>query len=472
MLSRLIIEKIACNPDPHAVAAVFGSLDGAALLESSLPGGKYSRWSVYSADPVATVKVRANMGGCPFDQLAEAFAQFPKTESPSIDFPYCCGWFGYLSYEAGLLAEGVPSVHDDTSSLPLAQFSLYDAVALHDTSSDQWYAVAIDWGQCLSTSRPPASERIGRINEILNEASLGPRPDDPLRPAPRDLTPSFTKAQYLAGVEKILTYIAAGDVYQVNLTQRFRTQTTLTPLDLYRRLREISPSSHSAFLSGDDFAIISSSPELFLHTAEEKIMTRPIKGTRPRSTDAVLDEEFRRELESAEKDTAELAMIVDLMRNDLGRISEFGSIRVTDPASIEQYPTVYHRVATVEGRLRQGTSLAEILRTTYPGGSITGAPKIRAMQIISELETTPRGPYCGAIGWIGLNGALSLNVAIRTMIQRGRSVDLHAGGGIVADSIPQKEYDEMMTKLSAMARALGCDLQELETVEDFVGANP
>lgn len=468
MFSRLIIEKLTTQRDPQAVAAAVGSRKGAAILESSLPGGEYSRWSVFASDPVTTVTISPNSLGCPFERLANAIANFPQVDGGAAAQPYCCGWIGHFSYEAGLVAENIAAVPCPQPLRPLARFSLYDAVALHDAESNQWYAAAIDWPADFWENRPSARERIAGIKTIIEVATAQP----PLSQTPgrSTLTPSISRRQYLDRVAGILDYIAAGDVYQVNLTQRFRGTTTLSPLDLYLRLREITPSSHGVFLSCDDDALISSSPELFLQTTERKIVTRPIKGTRPRSNDPIVDQELRADLQSAEKDVAELAMIVDLVRNDLGRICDYGSVRVTDPASIEHHPTVYHRVATVEGHLRDSSSLAEILRATCPGGSVTGAPKIRAMQIIAELETTPRGPYCGSIGWIGLEGSVSMNLAIRTIIQRGRVVDLHAGGGIVADSVAEDEYDEMMTKLSAMARAVGCALPTFQSATNFAGA--
>jgi para-aminobenzoate synthetase component I len=471
MLPHLVIEKLACLADPLAVAGAFAHRRRPALLESSLPGGEYSRWSLYAADPVRTVTIEHDATGCPFDALAEAFAQYPQVAPLSIPRSLGCGWIGHIAYEAGLATERILPVPRAENALPLARFSLYDAVALHDARSNEWYAVVVEWEAGVCEDRPPVRERIAGIEKILNDAAAQPDIGSPLPTGSTVLDSSLSRAEYLHRVKKILNYIAAGDVYQVNLTQRFRAQTMLSPIDLYRRLRQISPSSHGAFLSYDDFSIISSSPELFLRSTDGTIVTRPIKGTRPRSCDPILDENFRANLASAEKDGAELAMIVDLVRNDLGRICDYGTVRVTEPASIEKHPTVYHRVATVEGQLDRSVSIAEILRATCPGGSVTGAPKIRAMQIISELESTPRGPYCGAIGWVGLDGSLSLNLAIRTMIQRGSTVDMHAGGGIVADSDPNDEYDEMMTKLSAMARALGCALPSVNTTRNLVGAD-
>jgi len=462
MSQRLIFQRIAAKPRLQAVVTAFGSRHGAAILESSLPGGAFSRWSVFASDPVTTVTILPSLARCPLEDLAAALAQTPHVSGAAHDVPCGCGWIGYFTYEFGLYAEGVTGPGDPDHSEPLAQFSLYDAVAVYDAVDDEWYAVAVDWPPEYAVRRPPVSERIAKITEIVRLASCQPLSGTPELPFASAATCSMSNDEYLDGVARILDYIAAGDVYQVNLTRRFQCQTDLSPLKLYQRLRAITPSSHGAFLDCGDKSLISSSPELFLRKTGRRIVTRPIKGTRPRSHDAALDRRFREELRSSGKDQAELAMIVDLARNDLGRICEYGSVSVTNPDRIERHPTVYHRVATVEGRLCRGCSLAEILRATCPGGSITGAPKIRAMEIIAELETVPRGAYCGAIGWIGLDGSVSLNLAIRTMVQRERVVDFHAGGGIVADSTPDAEYDEVMTKLSGMARAMGCSLDDLD----------
>jgi len=276
----------------------------------------------------------------------------------------------------------------------------------------------------------------------VTEISLSPQAADH-RPA------------YSAAFDKAMRYIAAGDIYQVNLTQRFTVETAATPLENYLRLRSVSPSPYAAFLPWDEGAIISASPELFLSLRGRQVETRPIKGTRPRGENSTEDQLMRKDLQSSEKDRAELNMIIDLLRNDLGRVSRYGTVRVSDAGSIEEHPTVFHRVATVEGELRPEVGLAELLRATMPGGSVTGCPKIRAMQIIDELEPHPREIYCGGIGMIGCDGNMTLNVAIRTMLQRGGTVQVYAGGAVVADSTCASEYREIEAKAAGMLRALG-----------------
>jgi len=270
--------------------------------------------------------------------------------------------------------------------------------------------------------------------------------------------PGITRAEYLAAIERAREYIAAGDIYQVNLSQRFHTRSARTPLEIYERLRGSSPAPYSALLEMGARAVVSSSPELFLHTEGRRVVTRPIKGTRPRGTAPGEDERLGAELLASPKDDAELAMIVDLERNDLGRVCEAGSVIVSDPKSLESHPTVHHLAATVEGRLKPGAGPVDLLRATFPGGSVTGAPKIRAMEIIDELEPTRRAAYTGAIGRIGFDGSVSLSVAIRIVEKHGEDVWFQAGGGIVTDSDPAREFEETLVKAAGIVRALGIDL--------------
>ena len=244
----------------------------------------------------------------------------------------------------------------------------------------------------------------------------------------------------------------------MNLSQRFTLNDPPPPRDVYRALRRRNPAWYAAYLGfdidGEDCAILSSSPELFLRVQGDYVVTRPIKGTRPRIGVSDADAQAAQQLLASPKDNAELAMIIDLLRNDIGRVCEFSTVRVTDPCRLETHPTVFHLVGTVEGRLRQGVGPAELIRATFPGGSITGAPKIRAMEIIDELETVARGPYTGCIGHVGVNGSAEWNIAIRTIVCDGDKLHIQVGGGIVADSEPESEYRETLVKARAILEAL------------------
>ena len=360
-----------------------------------------------------------------WDDPLDALRYIQDFDAP--DFPRSDGrWVGYVGYDLGRAFERLPAARRDDLDLPTFAFALTG----HSPTKDPRVA---------PESPPPPSPHV--------------------TPAPR-LTSTFTRDGYMAAVARAIEYIRAGDVFQVNLSQRLTVPWPHPPAGLFRRLRELGGARYGALLDFGSFALVSNSPELFfrvepLPDGRRRIVNRPIKGTRPRLPG--MDEELRR----SEKDQAELTMIVDLQRNDLGRICEIGSVRVTEPRVIEAHPTVYHGVATIEGILRPGVGFVDILRAVFPCGSVTGCPKIRAMQIIDELEPVRRGPYCGAIGWLGPDGAMEFNVAIRTMIVRDGLVHAPVGGGIVADSDPAAEYEETLVKATAMLAALGVSADDL-----------
>jgi anthranilate/para-aminobenzoate synthase component I len=324
-------------------------------------------------------------------------------------------WVGYLSYDLGRLFEELPAVARDDLGLPLFVFSLHT---------------------------PHERRQAG-----LGRYAISQQP----------LESNFSPSAYQTAVARAMEYIAAGDIFQVNLSQRFTAGLPEQPSVIYERLWRQAPALYGAYLDFVDHALLSNSPELFLHISKRpdgsrRVVTRPIKGTRARMPGMDL------ELRDSVKDQAELNMIVDLERNDLGRVCEIGSVKVVEPRRIEAHPTVYHGVAGVEGVLRGEVGFVDLLRATFPGGSVTGAPKIRAMQIIDELEPTRRGPYCGAIGYVAVDGSMEFNIAIRTMIVENGRVHVPVGGGVVADSTPQAEYRETLVKAQAMLAALGYDI--------------
>ncbi len=265
---------------------------------------------------------------------------------------------------------------------------------------------------------------------------------------------NFDHNGYCAAVRRAIEYIYAGDCFQVNLSQRLLHPATLPPLELYRRLCERNPAPFAGYFDLGDFALVSASPERFLRVEDGRVETRPIKGTRPRGATPEEDQRQRDDLLRSAKDRAENVMIIDLLRNDLGRVCAYGSVQVEAVCRLESYRTVHHLVSEVVGRLRPGQGPIDLLRAAFPGGSVTGAPKVRAMQIIAELEPTVRGPYCGSLGYLGFNGSMDTNILIRTfMIGRGW-MQFPVGGGIVADSTPQAEYEETLHKAEGLLRAL------------------
>jgi len=368
-------------------------------------------------------------------------------------FPFTTGAIGYLGYDLGQHLEDLPRSTVDDIGGPDLYLGLYDAALAFCHCTGQVWACGSDPG-----SRQQAD---ARARHLVHLAACGtPVARQPGPAGSGALRCNFTRLEYIEALEHTIEYIYAGDIFQANLSQRFDTDLTVSPWELYRRLCAGNPAPFAAYLGFEDIAVVSASPERFLLVADGKIQTRPIKGTRPRGSTEKHDGALAAELLASEKDAAELNMIVDLERNDLGRVCRFGSVKVPELVALESYPTVHHLVATVVGELAPGKSNIDLLRASFPGGSITGAPKIRAMEVIEELEPTWRGVYTGCIGYLGFDGAMDLNIAIRTVTCRNGKAYFQAGGGIVADSDPDMEYEETLHKARALARALDVSLPD------------
>lgn len=358
---------------------------------------------------------------------------------PAIAADRDAAWAGFLSYDIGRLFERLPSYAVDDLHLPMFAFLLFPRLVFSERNRVTGPALqdvpTADSALDFEFSRQSTSARFCLRNAEERERSFAPE-------------------TYLAAARRSIDYIAAGDVFQINLAQRFSVSTPLSPAAIYGRLIAAAVPHYGALLDFGDFALVSQSPELFFRVDKDRrIVNRPIKGTRP------LWPGMEGELRTSVKDQAELAMIVDLQRSDLGRICEIGSVQVTEPRLIEAHTTVYHGVATVEGFLRPDVGFLDILRALFPCGSVTGCPKIRAMEIIDELEPVRRGPYCGAIGRIEHDGTMAFSVAIRTIVLKDGVARVSVGGGIVADSQPHAEYDETMVKAGALFAALGVSIQ-------------
>jgi para-aminobenzoate synthetase component 1 len=296
----------------------------------------------------------------------------------------------------------------------------------------------------------------GQATAMPVGGALAVKPLAPQFPLPgrEGVSSNFDRSGYLAAVRRAVEYIHAGDCFQVNLSQRLLHPATLPPLELYGRLRECNPAPFAGFLDLGDFAVASASPERFVRVAHGEVETRPIKGTRPRGRTPAEDQRLVDELRASPKDLAENVMIVDLLRNDLGRVCEYGSVRVTRVCEVETFPFVHHLVSEVRGKLRPDRTPMDLLKAAFPGGSVTGAPKVRAMEIIAELEPTARGPYCGSLGYVGFDGTADANILIRTFTIGRGWMQFPVGGGIVADSDPAREYEETLHKAAGLLRAL------------------
>jgi para-aminobenzoate synthetase component I len=369
--------------------------------------------------------------GNPFDFLEEHLALHHL--AGVADFPIGAA-IGYFGYDLKNFVEELPSAAIDDLGLPDCWFGFYDHLLVFDHAAHRVFEV----GRAI-----PTRDR--------SRAKMNVRGAFPDRAAIRS---NFTRDSYRAAVLRAKQYIAAGDVYQVNLAQRFECDVNASQTRLYLGLRQSNPAPYGAYLDIGEAQILSTSPECFLNVRDRRVVTRPIKGTRARGADVAEDARMRAELLASPKDNAELVMITDLERNDLGRVCEFGSVRVSELVRVETYPTVHHLVSTVEGLLRRDVSHIGCVRACFPGGSVTGAPKIRAMEIIDELEPHARGVYTGAIGFLGYNAVTRLNIAIRTVVNQNGRLTFHSGGGIVADSEPDAEYDETLAKARGIRNAV------------------
>jgi aminodeoxychorismate synthase component I len=384
------------------------------------------------------------------DDLLTTMTPAPRDRKRARPVPFAGGVVTAIAYEARHGVERSLPVAGEAADAPRLVAALYDAALSYDHRAHRWWLAS--WHLDARTLAVLAEE----IRDAAADAARGARPTAlPMQTS--TVTSSLDPHAYSARVARIHDYIAAGDVYQVNLTACFETRLPAPPLDVYGRMRALQPVPFGAYLDAGPERVLSRSPELFLRRRGARVVTCPIKGTRPRGANPAADAALAAELARDPKERAEHVMIVDLERNDLGRVCVAGSVAVEALAAAVPFDTVQHLISTVAGTLRPSVSTVDLLRATFPSGSITGAPKIRAMEIIAELEAAPRGFYTGAIGWIDASGDCDLNVAIRTAVARGDRLVYQAGGGIVADSRAERELDELHLKAAAFFRALGID---------------
>jgi len=468
---RPLIQSAPTSHTPESLAGLLRGEPGLVLLRSSALDSSPARYSFVAARPFLTFRScgsRCDIGrpgtgdpgpqtqfGNPWHILDALTARFELLDEIDLPFPLG-GVFGYWGYDLKNFTEPkLPRRAVNDLDLPDCHVGFYDSLVVFDHHLGKVGVVSTGLSADGSRSEARAQRQsefwLARLADPA-EASSGP----PFFHSERGGGPSsnFTRAGFLAAVERAQRYIRAGDIYQVNLSQRLTAPCPGSGWDLFERLSAVSPAPFSAFLDCGDFELASSSPEQFLRLSGSQIITRPIKGTRPRDADPTRDAQLAYELQTSPKELAELVMITDLLRNDLGKVCEFGSVQVPDLARLEKFAQVQHLVSTVEGRLRAGVTHFAAFASCFPGGSITGAPKFRAMEIIDELEPVARGPYCGALGYLGFNRESQLSIAIRTAVCRDGVAHFHAGAGIVADSDPGAEYDETMAKARGFLAAL------------------
>ena len=487
-----LVEELVPAPDPVSACAAVAGMPYVLFLDSAThaharDAAARDRYSFLAADPAIVVRCKAGRaerldardgsrtpveghGLMEIRRLLEPFAAEPLAHLP----PFQGGAAGYIAYDWGSVLERLPTPRYDDLSIPDLVLGLYDCVVAWDHDANRAWIVSTGLPE-LGRSRAERARR--RLTEIARRLadqpdahSVGqgvPRRGPDIARAPSypatevasaaalGLRSSFTHRGYLDAVTRVREYIVAGDIFQANVSQRLEAPLRESSWSLYRRLRALNPAPFAAYLAFQELHIVSASPERFLrldHT--RRVEARPIKGTRPRGIHPAHDAALGRALTDSAKDRAENLMIVDLLRNDLSRVCAPRSVRVPELFALEHYSTVHHLVSTVTGELSEGRDAVDLLTATFPGGSITGAPKVRAMEIIAELEPSRRGVYCGSIGYIGTTGVMDTSIAIRTYQVLDDAVYFSAGGGIVADSDPEQEYRETLDKARALIDAL------------------
>ena len=431
--------------NPADYFAVIRHAPGAVLLDSGRPTADRGRYDLMSAWPLEELAVRPQESGRDFLQrLRDSLNQLGKAELPSpYELPFAGGLIGYLSYDFGRLLEQLPAHSLDDLQLPTARLGLYAWALISDHQQAS--------SQLVFHPSLGASER-ERLTQLFSQpAPLSNQPFSLKQP----MQPDISTSQYEQALAQIHRYIQAGDCYQVNYTQRFSAQCEGDAWTAYCALRAACPTPFSGFMSlAEDNAILSLSPERFVRVSQNQVETRPIKGTRPRGRDSAEDAANAAELLASPKDRAENLMIVDLLRNDLGRTCRTGSVSVPQLFTLESYPNVHHLVSSVIGELAEDKDALDLIGDSFPGGSITGAPKIRAMQIIDELEPTRRSIYCGSLLYLDVRGEMDSSIAIRSLLIKDGRVSCWGGGGIVADSDWQDEYQESITKVKVLLDTL------------------
>ena len=449
--------ELPYQPDPAAAFECVVDEVWPVLLDSGAQGGVRARFDIIAADPSVTLETWADAtrvvrrDGTVFDSPVDPFALVraelgAAERCPSAGLPFAGGAIGWFGYDLARRLEQLPSRAIDGEGIPEMAVGIYDWAFVTDHVERQSWLVA-------AGRDPRTAERWSDLR-----AALGDPPETTGRGRLRvqgAARANLDEIGYRRAFERVQGYLRAGDCYQVNLAQRFEVAASGPSWPAFRQLRQAARAPFAAYMSTPAADILSVSPERFLRVdADGRVETRPIKGTRPRDPDSARDRELGEALVASAKDRAENVMIVDLLRNDLGRVCATGSVRVPQLFELESFPGVHHLVSTVTGRLGAGRHALDLLRASFPGGSITGAPKIRAMEIIEELEPHRRGVYCGAIGYIGFNGAMDTNIAIRTLVYSHGRVRCWAGGGLVIDSGAAAEYQETFDKAAGMLRLL------------------
>ncbi|MDJ0860650.1 MAG: aminodeoxychorismate synthase component I [Gammaproteobacteria bacterium] len=449
-----LLAEVPYSPDSTRLFEAIADWPWAVFLDSGRGGTNQGRYDILAAEPMMTLCTRGQMTEVRSRQtstltLAEPIDVLRDHLQPSIEsrhgLPFCGGAIGYFAYDLGRRLERVPTVATDAEGLPEMAVGIYDWALIVDHHERRSWLV----GQGRDSFTLERWEALERLFQAPPRAS-GRMPFRVLTPVGSNMD----RQQYAAGFRRIKHYIREGDCYQVNFAQRFSARADGDPWVAYKSLRQCNPAPFAAYLNLPFVQVLSASPERFLWVREGRVETRPIKGTCRRGASPGEDRLLAETLRKSAKDRAENVMIVDLLRNDLGKNCAIGSVAVPKMCELQSLATVHHLVSTITGRLAHGRDSLQLLSGCFPGGSITGAPKLRAMEIIEELEPHRRGIYCGAIGYVGFDGAMDMNIAIRTMVNSAGVIRFWAGGGIVSDSEAEAEYQETLHKSAAMLSLL------------------
>jgi para-aminobenzoate synthetase component 1 len=460
-----LVEELFMAPDAPWCFEAFAPRPHSFFLDSGMDARKLGRYSFMGSDPFLVLKSRGDnvtlfregkgetKQGNPFDVLGELLKIY-QLDAGQLKVPLAGGAVGYFSYDLCHFIERLPSRAVDDLNLPECYLAFYDAIIVFDHLENRVYVVATGFPELEEKKRLRRAAE--SLQELRNRVLFAAPPEDnlPVPSGEKTLKANFTHEAYLEAVAKAREYICAGDIFQVNLSQRFDTQLDVPSYELYKRLRKINPAPFANYFNFEGVSIVGASPERFLKLRGDWVETRPIKGTKPRGRTPQEDKALAESLLHSVKDHAENTMIVDLERNDIGRVCRYGTVKVTEHAILETYPTVFHLTSTVVGRLREDKDRIDLLKASFPGGSITGAPKVRAMEIIDELEPTRRGVYTGSLGYLSFGGDMDLDIVIRTIVIKNGRAYFQVGGAIVYDSEPESEYIETLDKGRALMKAL------------------
>ncbi|SRR5579883_131840 len=452
--------------DPRAIFGAFAHRKGSILLDSSHQMSGCGRYTFIALDPFQVLTSKHHevflndkkISGDPFQVLREQLALYPLKLLDAMP-PFQGGAAGFFSYDLYEHLEPISSSQQDVMQFPDMAIGFYDVVIGFDLVEHRAWIFSSGYPELDEAKRTKrAWERVREWELSCWKASRAAAKQEKTKStqSTMSIASNFTKDEYCQAVSRVKNYIRAGDIFEANISQCFSAKFSEihNAFDLYLALQKINPAPFSAFLYFDETALVSASPERFLKISGRKVEARPIKGTRPRGKTTEDDQRLQNELLQSEKDHAENVMIVDLLRNDLSRVCEPHSVEVPQLCGLETYASVHHLVSVITGKLQKDVQAIDLLSATFPGGSITGAPKIRAMEIIAEIEPTRRGPYCGSIGYIGFNGDMDLSITIRTFAIKNNKVTFQAGGAVVLDSNPEDEYAETLAKISSLQRAL------------------